>query len=354
MRTPEVVRAESANRTPSQASPQGAIEGPDPRLAELAAWSDDPSAILALNEDTEAFRAPGVPGFIAYRRSGRWLVQIGGAHAPEQSRPTLIERFRVFAHENRCRVLAVQLQQRDARDHAAAGYTVNQIGASYALPVAEFTLRGKPFVSLRNKISRAQRAGIHVEFTTARELSGADEAAMAGLDAEWLRAKGRFARPLHALVGEVGGPAAPVRRLVLAREHERLIGYVSLSPVFGSRPGWLHDLSRRRDDAPPGVMELLVSQCIQRCVDEQTPWWHFGFTPFTSLDSASEFPGASPVVTRLVGLLADHGARVYPAASQVDYKRKWGALHTLPDYLAFDGRPSVSGVFRLLKVTNLV
>ena len=352
MLTSEATRPEPGRQPGTNPAVGGA--NADRRIAELVAWSDDPSAILALNEGTDEFRAPGIPGFIAYRRSGRWLVQVGGAHAPEDSRATLIERFRVFAHENRCRVLAVQLQQRDARDHAASGYTANQLGASYALPVAEFTLRGKPFVSLRNKISRAQRAGVQVEFTTASELSSADTAAIEALDAQWLRAKGRFARPLHTLVGELGGPAASLRRLVVARQDGELLGYVSLSPVFGSRPGWLHDLSRRRDDAPPGVMELVVSQCLQRCLDEGTPWWHFGFTPFTSLDPAAEIPGASPVVARLVGLLAGHGARVYPAASQLDFKRKWGALHTLPDYLAFDGRPSASGVYRLLKVTNLI
>ena len=140
----------------------------------------------------------------------------------------------------------------------------------------------------------------------------------------------------------------------MARQDGDLLGYVSLSPVFGSRPGWLHDLSRRRDDAPPGVMELLVSQCIQRCVDEQNALVALRVHPVHVPRPAVEIPGASPVVARLVRLLADHGARVYPAASQVDYKRKWGALHTLPDYLAFDGRPSVSGVFRLLKVTNLI
>lgn len=325
----------------------------DPRIPALQAWSDDPSAVLALNEGTAAFATADVPGFIAHRRSGRWLVQVGGACAPADARPVLIDRFRAFAAAQGCRVVAVQLQRAAAEEHAAAGRTVNQIGASYALETSSFTLRGKQFVSLRNKISRARRAGVTVETTTVGQLAAPDARALAALDAEWLRAKGRFARPLHFLVGELGGPGAELRRLVLARLGGEVVGYVSLSPVYGSRPGWLHDLSRRGSHAPPGVMELLVNDCLERSAAEQD-WWHFGFTPFTSLHGRSELPGASRVVGALVRLLADHGSRIYPAATQLDYKRKWGELERLPDYLAFDGRPSPGGVVQLLRVTNLI
>lgn len=326
----------------------------DRRVRELGAWADDPSAVLALNSGTSTFRAPDLPGFLAYRPCGRWLVQIGGAYAPSESRLALLARFRDLAHQRGHRVLALQVQRRDAQALASLGCTVNQLGASYAMPVADFTLAGKPFVKLRNKISRARRAGVQVEFTRADLLPDTDAAALALVDEGWLGAKGRFARPLRTLVGEVAGPAASLRRLALARLDDRVVGYVSLSPVFGTRPGWLHDLSRRTADAPPGVMELLVSQCLQRTAEEGSSWWHFGMTPFTSLDARHRLPGASPLVDRIVRLVAERGDAVYPAASQLEYKRKWGELQTLPDYLAFDGRVSVRGVYRLLKVTNLV
>lgn len=332
----------------------GDVLATDPRLAELQSWSDDPSAILALNTGTGCFRALGVPGFIAYRRWARTLVQVGGAHAPEAAQAELIERFRGYAATRHCRIVAIQLQRRDAERHAAAGYTVNQLGASYALSVESFTLRGKRFVSLRNKISRAQRAGVEVEMTTLGALTAADTQAIANLDGEWLRAKGRRTRPLRFLVGELAGPGAALHRLALARLAGDLVGYVSQSPVSGSRPGWLHDLSRRNNLAPPGVMELLVSECLAQCAAEGTGWWHFGFTPFTSLDPAVELPGANRSVARVVRLLADHGNRVYPAASQLDYKRKWGELVVLPDYVAFSGQPGLTGVVGLLRVANLI
>lgn len=326
----------------------------DPRTADLRAWSDDPSAVLALNEGTAAYRAADVPGFIAYRRSGRWLVQVGGPHAPASDRSALVQRFRAFAAEQGCRIVAVQLPGPAARLYAAAGFTVNQLGASYALRASDLDLRGKKYVSLRNKISRAQRAGVTVETTTTAELSPMDAAALAALDREWLRGKGRFARPLRFLVGEVGGPGADLRRLVLGRLDGTVVGYLSLSPVYGSRPGWLHDLSRRRTDAPPGVMEVLVSSSLRACATEPDVWWHFGFTPFTSLDGDLELPGASPIVGGLVRLLARYGGPLYPAASQLDYKRKWGELEQMPDYLAFDGHPSPAAILQLLRVTNLI
>lgn len=329
----------------------------DPRLddlADLREFAEDPSAVLALNAQTATFRGVQVRGFIAYRRWGRWLVQIGGAYAADDDRLALIEEFRRFAAGRSCRVVAVQLQRRDAEEHRACGYTVNQLGASYGLALDTFSLRGRHYMQLRNKISRARRAGLEVQTTTVAALGAQERREIADLDARWLRSKGRFTKPLRFMVGELGGPAETTRRLVIGRIDGRLVNYLSLSPVFGSRPGWLHDLSRRSHDAPPGVMELLVLSSIEASLAEGSPWWHFGFTPFTALDPVHELPGASPTVTRLVRLLAERGAKIYPAASQVEYKQKWGDLTVLPDYLAFDGRPSLTGIVALMKVANLI
>lgn len=323
-------------------------------IADLELFADDPSAILALNEGTGVFRSPRVRGFIAYRRSGRWLIQIGGAHAAEGDRFVLINDFGRYAARQSGRVLAVQLQRRDAEDHHRCGYTVNQFGASYALSVATFGLRGKHFMQLRNKISRARRAGVVVEMTTYTDLAAGDRRRLTELDGEWLRAKGRHTKPLRFMVGELGGRGGSLRRLVVGRVDGRIVGYASLSPVFGERRGWLYDLSRRSHDAPPGVMELLVLSSIDMCAAEGAPWWHFGFTPFTGLDPSGELPSASPTVQRLVRLLADHGQAIYPAASQVDFKQKWGSPIILPDYVAFKGRPSLAGIARLIQVANLI
>ena len=179
---------------------------------------------------------------------------------------------------------------------------------------------------------------------------------LAELDRQWLSGKG--SHELAFMIGERSGPADRCRRLFVAEQDGEVLGYVSFSPVHGPRPGWLHDLTRRRPDAPPGVMELIVSETIERLRREAgragPGWLHFGFTPFVGLDEQHRIAGGSKTVDRAIGLLARHGEKLYPAADQVAYKLKWRPHLVQPDYLAFHGRPSIGAVGRLLRLTRVI
>jgi lysylphosphatidylglycerol synthetase-like protein (DUF2156 family) len=314
-------------------------------LDSLAAHSDNPSSFLALNNGNEYFHDERFTGTCAYRRFGPYVFQFGGPFAADDHRFGLLTAF--VAHAGR-RLVAVQLQRADAELYARHGFTVNQIGASYAVDLSRFTLRGKPFVRLRNKISRARRAGLEVT-----EVQYGDETdELERIDQEWLRDKGRHVKELRFLVGQRTGPVQRHRRLFVGRIKGRALGYINYSPVYGSRSGWLHDLSRRRPDAPPGVMEAINATAMERVSADGAGWLHFGFTPFTGLDPMHEVPGASSRFARVVRLLADHGERIYPSASQLDYKEKWAPHVVLPEYIAFRGRPRPGAVLRLLRATN--
>ncbi|OLF17854.1 DUF2156 domain-containing protein [Actinophytocola xanthii] len=312
----------------------------------LVRYSDNPSAFLALNGGNRYFASPGQDGVVAHRESGRHLVQFAAPFGPD--RAMLLRRFTEHARARGRRVVAVQLQRSDVDLYAAAGYTVNQIGASYAVDLAAFTLRGSRFVRLRNKISRALRAGVEVAevpFDPWRER-------VAELDRVWLRAKGRHARPLEFLVGQHGGAVQRYRRLFVATVGGELVGYISYSPAYGSRPGWLHDLSRRDPDGPPGVMEAVNAAALEVFRGERASWLHFGFTPFTGLDPAHEHASASRWFRWLAGQLATRGSAVYPAATQLAYKLKWAPQVVLPEYVAFSEGASLAAFARIFRVSN--
>jgi lysylphosphatidylglycerol synthetase-like protein (DUF2156 family) len=310
--------------------------------------AENPSSFLALNEGNSYFTSAGRTGFIAYRAAGEYLVQFGGPFAPAETYPELLRSFLDFAAESGRKVVSVQLQRSDATVYAAHGFTVNQIGASYAIELSRFSLQGTRFMQLRNKISRAIRAGLTIVEASADDWY----AMMHRIDDEWLAAKGEHARQLEFLVGQYGGPLQRHRRLFVGLIDSRPVGYISYSPVYGSRRGWMHDLSRRLPGDPPGVMEAINKAAIDCFQAEGVAWLHFGFTPFTGLDGALEVSGYSPAFQQFMHLLWEYGEQVYPARSQLAYKGKWGQTVVLPEYVAFHGPASVTAFAHVFRACN--
>lgn len=322
----------------------------DIALTAVQTWTaaDNPSSFLAVNTGNSYFTLPGRPGVIVYRTTGRFVVQFGGPFAPEESYVELLEAFRRFVRDQGRGLVSVQLQAYDARRYAELGFTVNQIGASYAVDLETFSLAGTKFMQLRNKISRALRNGLVIREASLDEWH--DD--ITALDTDWLRSKGEHAKPLEFLVGQCGGPMQSHRRLFVGELDGKLAGYISYSPVHGSKPGWMHDLSRRIPDRSPGIMEAINRAAIDVFTAEGVRWLHFGFTPFTSLSADFEMPGHSPALSWFNAMLWEHGEAVYPAVTQLAYKQKWAPTVVLPEYVAFDGPASLAGFVHIFRASN--
>jgi lysylphosphatidylglycerol synthetase-like protein (DUF2156 family) len=309
--------------------------------------ADNPSSFLAVSEGNSYLHLPDTPGVIVYRPAGRYLVQFGGPFAPAQARPALLRAFLDLAAEQGREIVAIQLQGADTAEYLAEGFTINQIGASYALRLNTFSLYGTAFMQLRNKIARALRSGMVIS-----EVPFAPwQAAVAELDAGWLGTKGG-AKPLEFLVGQTGGPYQHLRRLFAGVHGSRLTGYISYSPVYGSRPGWMHDLSRRQPDSPPGVMEAINKAAIETFQAEGAQWLHFGFTPYSALSVERELPGYSPAFRWLMGDIWANGAHIYPAQTQYAYKEKWNQDVVLTEYIAFQCGASVPALVHVFRACN--
>ena len=316
---------------------------------DAAAFVDHPSGFLALSSRNERFTYAGIPGFIAYRERGRHLVAFGGVHSLPSSRGPLLDRFVEHARGHGRRVIAVQVRESQVGLFRARGFSVNQLGTSFGLRLARFGLGGADKMQLRNKISRARRAGLSV--VELRRDAPCDEtifAELSAVSARWLRAKGHD--ELDFMIGELGDPDDSRRRIFAARDGSgRTVAFITYVPVWGETPGYLHDLTRRLPDAPAGAMELINAHALERMRAEGVAVLHFGFTPFIVGDA--EPSGASRLAAWLIRELGRRGGMLYPARSQACYKLKWGPDIVEREYLA--ARPlSIRGVIDLLRLTR--
>lgn len=313
---------------------------------------DHPSGYLALSRRNQQFVVPGIPGFIAYRKKGKHLWIFGGVHARPEHAGEILDRFIELATRRRCRVGAVQIREAQVALFAARGFTVNQLGTTYAVSLDDFAMGGSQKMQLRNKISKARKLGlkvVEIGHDVPRDPSWF--AKIEEISALWLKAKGKH--ELDFMVGEIGRPDDRERRFFLVLDAaEKPIAFISYVPVWGNeRPGYLHDLTRRVPDAPSGTMELCNAVAIERFKAEGVKHLHFGFTPF--ITDTAETPAASGLVTRLVQLLRKYGQKVYPAESQAAYKMKWGINFTEREYVA--ARPiSIRTVVDLLLLTRSI
>lgn len=314
----------------------------------IAAYADHPSAFIACNDDFEHFVADDIPGIVPYRRRGRTVLVFGGVFAPPQHRSRLLSRFLRDVVGRRKAVVA-QLRPEDIELFAGHGFSVNQFGCSYSIDLQAFTSKGKPLAKVRQNISRAKREG-----TTVEEITDDRHAAeLDAIDRQWLRAKGWHVKQLDFMVGQRGGRGSADRRLFIAQRAGRITGYVSYSPAYGSRPGWLYDLTRRVPESSVGTIELINFTALQAFRTEGAQWLHLGFTPFAGIDDAGN-AHASRFVRSMIGVLAECGSVVYPAKSQQAFKLKWAPQIIEPEYLAFSGGPRPSSIWQLLRITNSI
>jgi lysylphosphatidylglycerol synthetase-like protein (DUF2156 family) len=311
---------------------------------------DHPSGFLALSPRNQLFAADGIAGFIAYREQGRHLIAFGGVHAEPPYQEELLDKFLACAASRARRVVFVQIRTPQAQMFLDRGFTVNQFGTSFGLRLRHFSLRGTPKMQLRNKVSRARKAGLQV-VELGRELPR-DENTFAQLrlvSAEWLRGK---SKELDFMIGEIGSPEELSRRIFIVQDiRGEAVGFITYVPAWGKTPGYLHDLTRRMPTAPAGAMELCNACAIERMIAEGVEFLHFGFTPF--ITDGVEFPGANRMVAWAIRQLRKYGGFVYPAESQAQYKLKWGPDIVEPEYLA--ARPmSIRSVIDLLILTRSI
>jgi lysylphosphatidylglycerol synthetase-like protein (DUF2156 family) len=309
---------------------------------------DHPSGFLALSPRNQRFTVDGVAGLIAYRERGRHLIAFGGVHAPAAAQCVLLDRFLRYAQSRRLRAMFVQVRAAQTALFVERGFTVNQFGTSYGLELRRFSLRGSARMQLRNKLSRARKAGLRI--VEAGRDALCDEATFRKLRAvssQWLRGKGK---ELDFMIGELGGADETWRRIFMALDANGAIaGFITYVPAWGETPGYLHDLTRRLPTAPPGTMELCNAHAIERMTAEGVAFLHFGFTPF--ITGGAELPGASRIASWAVRQLRKRASFIYPAESQAQYKLKWGPEIVEREYIA--ARPlSMRGILDLMLLTR--
>ncbi|HXS02465.1 MAG TPA: DUF2156 domain-containing protein, partial [Pyrinomonadaceae bacterium] len=171
------------------------------------------------------------------------------------------------------------------------------------------------------------------------------------ISAAWLKCKGTH--ELGFVLGSLGLDRRSAKRYFVARAEKgtgRIEGFVVCEPIFG-RSGYYLDVTRRRQDAVRGTMELLTAEILRLLREEGCEMASMGLAPLALLDDPDLLD--HPVLARLMRFVYERVNINYDFKLLYRYKAKYHPHTWEPRYFCFNQRRlSLSMLYAVIQVRN--
>jgi phosphatidylglycerol lysyltransferase len=191
--------------------------------------------------------------------------------------------------------------------------------------------------SLRAQMNRAHNKGVVVEEWPASRATQNSELRRV-LD-EWLQTRGL--PTLHFLVEPETLSFMEDRRVFVASQNERAVGFVTLCPI-PTRGGWLTEQFPRGFGAPNGTVEALMNTAIESVARENARYVTMGLVPLSTQGCLPEEENPAWLKLLLAWTRA-HGRRFYNFGGLETFKAKfypdeWEAIYAISNERRFSPR----------------
>jgi phosphatidylglycerol lysyltransferase len=312
------------------------------RVAELIANVEDTTANLALLGDKNLLFNAERTAFIMYQVSGHSWVAMGDPVGPPEVCEPLAWQFL----EN-CDVMAVspvfyQVKPQNLPLYIDLGLNLSKLGEEARVPLPTFSLEGAARADLRQAHRRANRDGAQFELVTRANL-GAILPELRAVSDAWLEEKN---------TGE--------KRFSLGFFDERYLAHFDCGVVRrggavvafanlwrGAACELSVDLMRYSGDAPKGVIDYLLIECMLWGKGQGYRWFNLGMAPLSGLEEHA----LAPTWHKLGRMVQRYGENFYPFEGLRKYKEKF-LPEWSPRYLAAPDGLAIAGA--LLDVTALI
>ena len=154
---------------------------------------------------------------------------------------------------------------------------------------------------------------------------------MADITEEWLKTKGGY--EMQFTIGGTGLWEPLDRRYFYACDENGLIlGFVVFLPY---EDAYLADVTRRRNDAPQGVLEKIIYESFMQLKDEGIHWGNMGLSPLYNIADKDK----STFTEKLFAYIYENMNESYGFQKLHHAKEKYAPTHWIPRYLAFYPKP---------------
>ncbi len=312
------------------------------RVGELLGETDDTTANLALLGDKTLLFNEQRTAFIMYQASGNSWVAMGDPVGPPEACEALAWHFLEC-----CDVMAVapvfyQVKPQNLPLYIDLGLNLSKLGEEARVPLRSFSLEGPVRADLRQAQRRANRDGAQFEIVPRGAVGGVIGELRAVSDA-WLAEKNTAEKRFS--LGYFDEKYLMHFDCGIVRRNGRIVAFVNL--WRGGSSELSVDLMRYSGEAPKGVIDFLLIECMLWGKAQGYQWFNLGMAPLSGLEEHA----LAPTWHKIGRMVQRYGEMFYPFEGLRKYKEKF-LPEWRPRYLAARDGLAIAGA--LLDVTALI
>jgi phosphatidylglycerol lysyltransferase len=309
----------------------------------LIANGHDTNANLALLGDKHLMFNAERTAFIMYQASGSSWISMGDPVGPPLACEELAWEFL-----ERCDGMAVspvfyQVASDNLSLYIDIGLTLTKLGEEARIPLTEFSLDGAARADLRQSHRRAVRDGAEFTVVARRDVPSLLSQLRAVSD-RWLAEKQTGEKRFS--LGYFDERYLSCFDCAVVRRAGAIVAFANIWRA-GAGTELSVDLMRFSEEAPKGVIDYLLIECMLWGRQERYQWFNLGMAPLSGLEEHA----LAPTWHKLGRMVQRYGETFYHFEGLRKYKEKFMPVWR-PRYLAAPGRFGVAGA--LLDVTALI
>ena len=303
------------------------------RVRRLAlTYGQNPVSYLALESDKRFFFSRKVNGVCAYTLVNDVFIISGDLLCKTEDVKTFLQELLAYCNQNAYQIMLINITDQLRDFYAATGFSIVKYGEEACFDLKNYTLAGGKTAKVRAAINHAIKAGIKVaEYQPQVERNEWIEKQIQQITEQWLRHKGGY--EMHFTLGGTGLADPLDRRYFYACNAEgTMLGFVVFLPYLN---GYLADVTRRRIDAPQGVLEKIIYDAFMQFKEEGLAWGSLGLSPLYNVADHDK----ANITEKLFNYIYENLNSSYSFKQLHHAKEKYAPTHWVPRYLAYYPSP---------------
>ncbi len=315
----------------------------------LMRYAHNPISYVAIEKDKKYFFSRNVDGVIAYVVCSGVAVCVADPICNEQDMVILLSEFISFCKANELSICFYHSSEKYLYEFTKMGFGVLKYGEEAMFQLDTYSLSGKKTAKVRQAINNANRLGIQVlEYKPLEKRDPSVEEEIKDVSKEWLSFK--KSGELSFMLGSISLEQPMDRRYFIAMdENKKIQGFVVFVPFLGGA-GYYADVTRRRKNAPIGVMEKIIISAFDKMKEEGVLWGSLGLAPLVNVRENEE---RKQVTSRILEFIYENLNQFYGFKTLYQYKKKYGPTAWNPKFIVY--YPAVFTpkiAYAILKATN--